>query len=342
MELERARRAEAQPADAVGARRDGVDLSDADAAMAGDVRVDHALVVRRGGVQTRPLAAEDGLQILLGFAQLALGAEGVVEDAAVVVRDGGDVEGALHAPFDLEAGDAHGVEGAHRFAEGEVLHREGEAVLAGAGERVAVAAGVGAAAAVAAAAVADGGHEAEAAVAVAEGAVDEDLDGDAGGGDDADFIEGQFAREGDLAEAPALRGPGAFEVVEGHLGAGVQGQVRGDRPGEARHAEVLDDEGVRAAFGCRADGVRELRDLGLGHQRVERDEDLAPSRLDVREVNEFSQFVCGEIDGLGARGEGSESAVDGVRAMAEGRMSGFGASGGRQKFRSWFLHGPQW
>ena len=148
--------------------------------------------------------------------------EPAVEQPAVVVGRGGDVERAFLAALDLEARDAGRTQRRQMIGQGQVLHREGKALCADRGapasrragfsgasaDLVGIAARIGALAAVAAAAERLRGEQAQAAVRVTQRAVNEDLGFDARrGGDVVHFLEGQLAGQHHAAETRAAAAP---------------------------------------------------------------------------------------------------------------------------------------
>ena len=62
----------------------------------------------------------------------------------------------------------------------------------------------------------------------------------------ADFRERQLARQHDARKTERLHGLRACEVVDRHLRAGMERQVRRAFPREFRDAEVLHERRVRA------------------------------------------------------------------------------------------------
>jgi hypothetical protein len=98
-------------------------------------------------------------------------------------------------------------------------------------------------------------------------------------GDGAEFGEGEFAGEGDAGEAEAGGGADAFEVVEGHLGGGVETEGGEVLAGEAGDAEVLHDDGVGAAFGAKGEGADEIGEFSVADEGVEGDVDAAGAGL---------------------------------------------------------------
>src|SRR5262249_20355963 len=140
---------------------DGLDPADEGAAVADQVAVGDLLVLVRIDEQPGPRPAERRLEVALALGAL-FGAEAAVDQRAVEVGGGGDVERRLLAALDLEARHAGGAQRGDVVGQRQVLHGEGEATLRvafgggtvaqgvrGAGDLERVAAGVGALAAVA-------------------------------------------------------------------------------------------------------------------------------------------------------------------------------------------------
>ena len=322
-----------------------LDAADRRAAVASGAGIDHVAVGLGLEIEAGPGAREDGAQVV-GALLLLAGLEGAVEELAVVVHGGGDIERGFLAAFDLERGHPGAGEIVDGRAAGEVLHRKNEParvltmfinmVNSGGGvengfERVA--AGVGAGAAVAGAVAQQGGIEAQAGIRIAQGAVQEGLD--LGGGllgDAADFVEGEFAREGDAPEAQPRGGADAFEVVEGHLRGGVQAQGGEMPPRQPRHAEILHDDRVDAAVGAQAEGADEIGQFGVADQRVEGDVDAARTRQRMGIDRDFLEFAGREVDGLGAGGEARQAGVDGVGAEGERGIGGSAFPRGGEQF----------
>ncbi len=220
-----------------------LDAADRRSAVPGGVRIDDVAVGSGLQIEPGPRAREDGAQVV-GALFLLAGAEGPIEELAVVVDGGGDIERRLLAALDLERGHAGLRKVVDGRAAGEILHGEDKAGADGcragrAGGAEGIAAGIGAGAAVSGAVAQERGVEAEARIGVAQRAMQEDLDF-AGGlpGDGADFVEREFAGEGDAPEAEARGGADAFEIVDRHLRGGVEAQRRenaGGRGGPRRN-----------------------------------------------------------------------------------------------------------
>ena len=263
-----------------------------------------------------------------------LGPRGV-ENLAVVLRDRGDIERGLHPALDLEGGDTRVAELFKPVVESQVAHREGQRARTG-GVRVGQTAAVGALAAVAGPVLLHRGEKAEAGERVAEGAVDEHLDFAAAAlRNGADVLERHLAGEDDAREAELLEREDAFEVVRDELCGGMElkaGEVPADHAGDA---EVLNDEAIRPQLLEEGESLGGLRHLGVVEQRVEGDVDAPGHASGARlpgEGQEVAQLRGGEIDGLGARGEGVHAEIDGVRTGLEGGEGGLEGPGRGEEF----------
>ena len=94
---------------------------------------------------------------------------------------------------------------------------------------------------------------------------------------------------------------------------GKGGEVRADQPG---NAEILHDEPVGAQLVEQGEAFDGGGEVGVVDDGVECHVDLVVAGM--RPGEEVAQLGDGEIHGLGARGKGVKSEVDGVRAGLEG------------------------
>ena len=252
--------------------------------------------------------------------------------AGVHVRDHGDVLRPLHAALDLHAGDAR---------VGELLQVVCQAVVAQA-QRILVhaaahavlhAARLRAGAAVAAAAADERAHIALAGIAEAQRPVHEHLGFDARMlRDEADLLERELAREHGAGDAHLGRGLDPGEIVDAHLRAGVQRNVRQSGAQDARETQILHKDRVRP-------GVRRLLrerggsvHLAVAHEGVERDVDLAAA--DVAVAHGLGKRLLCEIIGAPARVEPVAKAhIHRVRPVLHRRNDGIEVARRRQQFQ---------
>ena len=232
----------------------------------------------------------------------------------------------LHTTFDLGAGYPHLLQLLQMLGQRHIFQGEQRFVRC-LSPTVVQAAGLGAHAPVAAAAADDGGEEALTGVAHTQGAVDEALD----------LHWGAVAQIGDLvsAQLPAHHHPGHAQVgggfgpvqgVDGHLGAGVEGQVRRHLAAHPRHAQVLHQQGVHAHL---ADLIHQLGGLGqlpVVEEGVEGEIDLDPAEVAVLDGLLEGGFV--EVDCVAAVVEVAIAQVDGVSTALDGGADGLWGTGG--------------
>ena len=338
------------------------DASGRRAAVARGGGINDLAVGAAAQIEPGPGPGKNAAQVV-GARLLLAGGERAVVELAVNVHCSGDVERRLLAAFDFKRRDAGFDQIGDQPARGEVLHREHQAAgfrhrptmvvittivpaagvfvimvvittIVGSGRRPeGVAAGIGAGAAVAGASAQERGVEAQAGIGVAQRAVQEGFEFDGGvAGDGAEFRQGEFAGEGDAGEAEAGGGADAFEVVEGHLGGGVQAQGGEMAAGEAGHAEILHDDGVGAAVGAAGEGAEEVGQFGVAQEGVERDVHAAGAGPGVGERDDFLEVAGGEVDGFGAGGEAGQAGIDRVGAEGEGGVGGGFFAGGGEEF----------
>ena len=240
----------------------------------------------------------------------------LAQKARVYFRHGGDIFRALHAPFDLEAGNTHIHHLRHEGREVRVLQAQRMAVRP-AGKAVGQAAGLGAGATVAAAPPNDGGHLALAAVAHAQRAVDErfDLDG-AFLADFGDLPARKLAREHRARHAEPCRFLNARERVQAHLRRGVQRHVGNNFLQRRQNAPILHQDRVHAALrrGARLRGKR--GELAVGDERVERQIDLRAPQMAIKDRR--AEFLIGEVPRAAARVERAKAHIHGVRTALHG------------------------
>ena len=369
--LERARRVEAQPGEAVAVARHLLDRADQGPEVPQGLRVDRRIALPPAvEVELRRAAREDRLQV--GGRHAGLRA---VEDVAVVARHGGDVERRLHASLDLQRGDARLDELSRVLAKPQVLHGEGieegggvvrdERGIRDVRPRIKRSlsnhtssffllpfyfspTAIRALAAVAAAALLHRAEEAEPGNRVAQGPVDEDLElqfGTSVGGDLAraaalgdrrDLGERELAREDDAAEAEFLQREDAFEVVRDELGRGVKLQVREVLAHEPRDAEILHDDAVRTELLQPRQRLDGALDQVFVDERVEGDVDAVERGNRERGTGNRERGTGNGERGMGGVGEGDElgELVYGevLRERARGEVREAAVDGVRARF----------
>ena len=107
----------------------------------------------------------------------------------------------------------------------------------------------------------------------------------------------------------------------------MEGQIRGDMPGQGRQAPVLDDHAVYAAPAGQAQHPLRLRQLPVGEQRVERQIELDAPEAAV--LDGGGQLVLGEIPCAPPGVEAAAAQIDRVRSVLNRRGHGLPVAGGR-------------
>ena len=143
--------------------------------------------------------------------------------------------------------------------------------------------------------------------------MDEGFDLDALGRALRHLFKGQFPGQHGAVEAVLRQKRHALAVVHGHLGAGVQLELRGPLANSADDAEVLYDHGVRAAAVYGVDSPVQGVQLVRCHQRVQRHMDLHAPGMTIRDGP--VQGVAIEIRGIATGVERARSQVHRVRAV---------------------------
>ena len=184
--------------------------------------------------------------------------------------------GALHSALDLHAGNAGVLDLTQAVNKAIVLERERMAVLKSAAHGVFHAAGLGAHAAIAAAAAYKRRHVALPRMAEAQRSVDEYLR----------FyrrmlcyelylLETQLARKDCTGKSHLGGRLDAGKVMDAHLGARVQRNIRHGLSQYAQEPEILHKDGVRAEIRYAPGKLDGLLHLPVADERVHRDIDLA-------------------------------------------------------------------
>jgi hypothetical protein len=251
-----------------------------------------------------------------------------VDGLAVDRGDGGDVVGRFEASLDLERAEAESDQFGDLVDRRQVLWGKKIRAVAEVAwlaidlQRVWKSAGLGAFAPVGAATAEDLAGEALAGVGDAKCSMNKDLQGKAvgvvGGGELGQFPKGEFPGEDGKVE-PLASGKGdAFGRGEGHLGGGVEFDLRADGLGEADKAEVLNDERVDLGSGGKAKKPFHLGELRGEDQNVHRE--VASSAPGVEVVHDRREILFGEVLGPEAGVEGGEAEVDRICPCRHGRL----------------------
>ena len=246
-------------------------------------------------------------------------------------RDDGDVLRPLHAAFDLQASHPHVLQILKLPGQGHVLQGEGVAGLLVPRPAEGQTAGLGAQAPVAAAAPQDGGQEALAAVAHAQGPVDKGLQLHGRGlAQGLDGGLGQLPGEDHPGHAQVSAGLHAVQVVDGHLGGGVDVHIGDGLPEKSGHAQVLDQDGVDADLRGKGGGLRRQGQFSVGQEGVQGQVDLGPPLMAVG--NGLAQLLLGEVLGVAPGVEGAVAQIDGIRPGLDRCGQRLGGTGRCEKF----------
>ena len=100
--------------------------------------------------------------------------------------------------------------------------------------------------------------------------------------DVGDLVPGQLTGEHHTGHAQVGAQLDAVQVVDGHLGGGVDGQVGGCLTQHPQHAQVLDQHRVHADLSGLGGQPGALGHLPVSEQGVEGEVHLHPSQMAVR------------------------------------------------------------
>ena len=253
-----------------------------------------------------------------------------IQCPAVHIGDDCHIFRPLHPTFQLQRCYAHAVELPQMGDQTVVLQAQRVPVFPAA-VTVALAAGLGAPSPIAAAAANGGGQIALAGIAHAQCAVTEDLDLNGRMlADIANLLPAQFPAEHHPAQTPGRAQQHAGQGVNGHLGGAVQRNGRGDPAAKLHHAQILDDKGIHAAFGCGFDQFDALRDFLIRHQRIERQ--MHRHTPDMAVFDCLSQGLNGKILCALTGIKCAAAQVNSVGAILYRRPQGIHAPRGSQQF----------
>ena len=169
-------------------------------------------------------------------------------------------------------------------------------------------------------------------MAEAQRAVDEDLRLYGGVFRDVPYLlEAELSREHRARQPHLRRRLYAGEVVDAHLRARVEGDVRQGAAYRRDKPQILNDQPVRAARGRKTRGVHRRAHLAVVDERVERDVDLAAAHAAVGHC--LFKFLIREILRAASGVEVAQSEIDRVRAVLHGGNDGLRRSGGRKKLQ---------
>ena len=222
----------------------------------------------------------------------------------------------LHAALDLERGHPHLGEFGNAVRQREVLQRKGIGLTALGLEGQT--AGLGTEPTVAAAAA---NHRAEIALARhrhTQRTMHEHLHLQRGVGTDvADFRSGELSGQYHPGKAQLLAEPCALQVVNAHLGGGVDRQSGGTVPHHPCHCQILGEHSVHTGGSGDADGLHRLVDLVLKHDDVDGLVDLYPAQVAV--FHRPAEFLGIKVAGIAAGIEPLAAQIDCIGAALHRR-----------------------
>ena len=160
--------------------------------------------------------------------------------------------------------------------------------------------------------------------------MDENLDGKHRGlSDGGDFDQRELTSKDDSAAAELLGELNAGFACDGHLSGGVDLKVWRDGFDQPAEAQVLNDDGINAGLSDLADEDFELGKLPGEDEGVECD--VASNASAVEEVHHFVKTAAIEVCGAGAGVVSSETEIDGIGPIFDGRDEAGLITGGGQK-----------
>ena len=269
--------------------------------------------------------------------------QGSIDGLAIDGGDGGDVVRRFEPALNFEGTEAKPDQLGDLVNGGQVLWGEKIGSIAEVAglpvdlEGVRKAAGLGAFAPVGAAATEDLAGETLTGVGDAEGSMDKDLQREPGGiggcGELGKFAQGKFPREDREVESLAAGEGDAFGRGQGHLGGGMELNLRANRLGEADEAEILDDESVNLRCGGEVEESFRLRKLRGEDKNVHCE--VAASATGMEVFHDQRKIFLGEVFGAETRVEGGESEIDGVGAGGDGGLEAVPIAGWGKEFGPW-------
>ena len=196
------------------------------------------------------------------------------------------------------------------------------------------AAGLGAGPPVAASSADNGAHPALAGVAHAQGPVDKHLDlcGTVPG-DDRDVPAAQLPGQYHPLQTQLRRAAGAAQGVQAHLGAGVEGNIGRNFPGQPPDAPILDEDSVHPHVRGFLQSLGGGRQLPVRHQGVQGQIDLHAPQVAIGHGG--TEFLIGEVPGAAPGVEPAEAHIHRVGPILHGGYHGLPASGGAQQLGHW-------
>ena len=138
--------------------------------------------------------------------------------------------------------------------------------------------------------------------------------------DELYLLKAQLAREHGAGHAHLRRGLDPGEVMDAHLRACVQRDIRQRLTYRIGKAEILNNDPVRAELRCKARALHSLRDLTVVDQGIERDIHLAAA--DAAIAHRALELLIREVLRAAAGVEVAKPHIYSVRTVLHGGDNG--------------------
>ena len=240
--------------------------------------------------------------------------------------DHGHILGPLHPALQLQAGHPHLAQLPQVSGQRHVLQREGIAVGPSV-PAVAQAAGLGTQAPVAAASAQNRGEKALSRVTHAQGAVAKNFDFNGGAlADEFNGVPGELPGEDHTGHAQVGHLLHSVQVVNRHLGGGVDGQVGGGLAQHAQYAQILHQHRVHPQGAGLGGALGGALHLPVGDQCVQGQVEPAPPQVAVGD--RLGELLLAEIFRVAAGVEVAVTQVNRVGAVLHSGPQGLHGTGG--------------
>ena len=152
-------------------------------------------------------------------------------------------------------------------------------------------------------------------------------------GDGRDVPAAQLPGQYHPLQTQLRRAAGAAQGVQAHLGAGVEGNIGRNFPGQPPHAPILNEDSVHAHVRGFLQSLGGGGQLPVRHQGVQGQIDLHAPQVAIGHGG--TEFLIGEVPGAAPGVEPAEAHIHRVGPILHGGYHGLPASGGAQQFGHW-------
>jgi len=201
-------------------------------------------------------------------------------------------------------------------------------------------AGLGAFTPVGASPAEDLAGEALSGVSNTEGTVDKDFEREAGrvggGGEFGQFPQGKLPGKNSEVEALATGERDSLRGSEGHLGGGVELDLRADGLGKADEAEILNNEGIHGGGGSEAEESLRLQQLRGKDKDVHGE--VTPASAGMEEVHDLREVPLREVLRPEPGVEGRQAEINGIRSSRHRRLETVPVARRGEQFRFSCFH----